>query len=86
MAPPAGWNIYRFCNPALDAALARGLSNYDQTTRKAAYARVQELVAQELPIIVLWYQRDLSLINSDFHDYKPAHASTPFWNTWEWST
>nr|MDQ6932931.1 peptide ABC transporter substrate-binding protein [Candidatus Eremiobacteraeota bacterium] len=51
MAPPAGWNIYRFCNPALDAALARGLSNYDQTTRKAAYARVQELVAQELPII-----------------------------------
>lgn len=86
MAPPAGWNIYHFCNRAVDAALLRGLSNYDQASRKAAYARVQETIAEELPIIVLWYQRDLSLINTDFHNYKPAHASTPFWNTWEWST
>jgi len=86
MAPPAGWNIYHFCDRAVDAALQKGLSSYDQAARKAAYARVQEAVASQLPIILLWYQQDLSLINSDFHNYKPAHASTPFWNTWEWST
>lgn len=86
MAPPAGWNIYHFCDKAVDEALQRGLSSYAPAIRKAAYARVQETVAAQLPIIVLWYQQDLSLINTDFHNYKPAHASTPFWNTWEWST
>lgn len=86
MAPPAGWNIYHFCNKAVDEALVQGLSSYEPASRKAAYARVQEMVAAELPIILLWYQQDLSLINTDFHNYKPAHASTPFWNTWEWST
>jgi hypothetical protein len=23
--------------------------------------------------------------NVDFAGYKPAHAATTFWNTWEWS-
>ncbi|MGZ3509596.1 MAG: peptide ABC transporter substrate-binding protein [Vulcanimicrobiaceae bacterium] len=85
MAPPAGWNIYHFCNRELDDAEDTALSHYDLATRKAMYARVQEIVSSELPIIVLWYQRQLDVINTDFQNYKPAHAVTPFWNTWAWS-
>ena len=85
MAPPAGWNIYHFCSPALDAAEKAALSTYDRAARKALYAREQQILAAQLPIIVLWYQRQLDAINSDFRNYRPAHAVTPFWNTWEWS-
>jgi ABC-type transport system substrate-binding protein len=85
MAPPAGWNIYHFCNRELDDAETRAMESYDRPTRKAMYARVQHVLTSELPFLVLWYQRQLDVINTDFQNYKPAHASTPFWNTWEWS-
>lgn len=85
MAPPAGWNIYHFCNRELDDAENRAMSSYDRATRKAMYGRVQQIIASELPFIVLWYQRQLDVVNTDFRNYRPAHAVTPFWNTWEWS-
>ena len=85
MAPPAGWNIYHFCSRDLDDAENRALTSYDRATRKAMYARVQGIVSDRLPIIVLWYQRELDVLNTDFRNYKPARAVTPFWNTWEWS-
>jgi peptide/nickel transport system substrate-binding protein len=85
MAPPAGWNVYHFCNPALDAAEQTALTSYDPEVRRAAYARVQEIAADAVPFIVLWYQRELDVVNTDLKNYKPAHAVTPFWNAWEWS-
>jgi peptide/nickel transport system substrate-binding protein len=85
MAPPAGWNIYHFCNRELDEAEGRALITYDRAERKAMYSRVQRIVAEELPIVVLWYQRQLDVLSDNFKNYKPAHAVTPFWNTWEWS-
>jgi hypothetical protein len=42
-------------------------------------------LTDRLPILVLWFERDQHVINTDLKDFKPAHASTPFWNTWEWS-
>ena len=84
MAPPAGWNVYHFCNPSLDAAERTALSSYDPAVRRAAYARVQEIAAEGLPFLVLWYQRELDVVNTDLKNYRPAHAVTPFWNAWEW--
>jgi peptide/nickel transport system substrate-binding protein len=85
MAPPAGWNIYHFCSRELDAAENRALASYDRNTRKHMYAKVQRIISEQLPIILLWYQRQLDVVNTDFKNYRPAHAVTPFWNTWEWS-
>ncbi|HZZ64534.1 MAG TPA: peptide ABC transporter substrate-binding protein [Candidatus Baltobacteraceae bacterium] len=85
MAPPAGWNIYHFCNKDLDMAEDVALSSYDRQTRKKMYDRVQQIMSEQLPIIVLWYQRQLDVVNTDLRNYRPAHAVTPFWNTWEWS-
>jgi len=84
LAPPHGWNIYAFCDRALDAAEDDALVQYDQSRRKADYAKVQEILTSEMPILVLWFERDQHVINTDFKNFKPAHASTPFWNTWEW--
>jgi peptide/nickel transport system substrate-binding protein len=84
LAPPNGWNIYHFCSPALDSAERAALTHYDEAERKPYYATAQRILTDQLPILVLWFERDQHVINTDFRNFKPAHASTPFWNTWEW--
>ena len=84
LAPPHGWNIYHFCDRRLDAAEADALVQYDERRRKADYAIVQEAITDRLPILVMWFERDQHVVNTDLKNFKPAHASTPFWNTWEW--
>ncbi len=85
MAPPAGWNIYHFCSPQLDAAERMALTSYDRNVRRQAYGNVQRILNEQLPFFVIWYQRQFDIVNTDLKNYKPAHAVTPFWNTWEWS-
>jgi peptide/nickel transport system substrate-binding protein len=84
MEPPAGWNIYDFCDARLDAAERIALTSYSRGVRKAAYATVQEIASEELPFMVLWYQRQLDVVSTALKNYRPAHAVTPFWNTWQW--
>ncbi|HEV2037632.1 MAG TPA: hypothetical protein VGQ96_03410, partial [Candidatus Eremiobacteraceae bacterium] len=85
MAPPIGWNVYHYCNPAVDRAeiIARG--SYDPAARKAAYARIQQAITSDLPFYVLWFVREEDLANSDLRGYRPASTLAPFWNPWEWS-
>jgi peptide/nickel transport system substrate-binding protein len=85
MAPPAGWNIYHFCDPQLDAAERAALESSDPQHRRAAYATIQRIVADRLPFIVLWYEMQIDVINSDLRGYRPSHSITPIWNVWEWS-
>jgi peptide/nickel transport system substrate-binding protein len=85
MAPPAGWNIYHFCDPQLDAAEHAALESNDPQQRRAAYATIQRIVADQLPFIVLWYEVQIDVVNSDLRGYRPSHSITPFWNVWEWS-
>jgi peptide/nickel transport system substrate-binding protein len=85
MTPPAGWNIYHLCSPRLDAAERAALAKYGRVARALAYRRVQEAVADQVPMIVLAVSRRLDLVSVDLRGYRPARAVTPFWNTWEWS-
>lgn len=84
LAPPAGWNIYHYCDPRLDAAENAGLTHYDQRERKRAYDRVQEILTDDLPIFVIWFQQRQDVVNIDLKNYRPASAVTPFWNTYAW--
>ena len=82
--PPQGQNNFRYCDAQLDAAERVALTHYDRATRKEAYDRIQALLAQDEPFIVIWFNRRVSALNTDFKNYKPAHAVTQFWNSWEW--
>jgi peptide/nickel transport system substrate-binding protein len=57
LAPRFGSNgIYQvmgYSNPAVDEALARGARSSDVTARAAAYRRVQEILAADLPVVPL---------------------------------
>jgi peptide/nickel transport system substrate-binding protein len=82
--PPHGQNVYRFCDKELDAAERIAISDNDRSKRKAAYDKIQAIIADQVPVIVTWYNRRISVANTDLKNYRPAHAVTSFWNPYEW--
>jgi peptide/nickel transport system substrate-binding protein len=83
--PPNGQNNVRFCDPKLDAAEVTALSSFDLGVRKRAYSTVQKIIAEKLPSIIVGFADVQDVANADLAGYRPAHAVTTFWNTWEWS-
>jgi peptide/nickel transport system substrate-binding protein len=53
--PPQGANRGYFSNARVDALIAQGRAELDPDTRKAAYAQIQRILAEQLPSINLWY-------------------------------
>jgi peptide/nickel transport system substrate-binding protein len=53
--PPEGANRGRYANPELDVLLAAARRATDRTERKALYAKVQRIVARDLPYVSLWH-------------------------------
>jgi peptide/nickel transport system substrate-binding protein len=84
-APPNGWNVYHICDPQLEAAEHTALISNDPAVRKAQYAIVQERLADQVPVIFLWFERYITITNSDFTGYRPSHVGSTWWNPWEWS-
>jgi peptide/nickel transport system substrate-binding protein len=85
MRPPEGWNIYNYCNPALEIDEAEALTHYDVATRKRAYAKIQSIIAEDVPMIPIWFEQMQDVTNIDLENYKPTHAGSSFWNSWQWS-
>lgn len=53
--PPKHANRDYYANPELDHLIDEGRSTVDQQRRKKIYARVQQILARDLPYIDLWY-------------------------------
>jgi peptide/nickel transport system substrate-binding protein len=53
--PRAGLNRWRFSNAAVDAAVREGKRASDRSQRRAHYARAQQVLAEELPVVPLWH-------------------------------
>jgi peptide/nickel transport system substrate-binding protein len=51
----AGLNRMRYRSPELDALLDEGAREMDPARRIGIYAKVQDLIAQELPLLPLWH-------------------------------
>ncbi len=51
-----GANRWRFRDPQLDAALARGLLQTERARRVEAYTEAQHILASQLPVIPLWHE------------------------------
>jgi peptide/nickel transport system substrate-binding protein len=83
--PSNGQNAFRFCDPQLDAQERIALGTFDQAVRKRAYARIQEILVDQVPQITTWFQRRFDVVNVDLRNYRPSHVITTFWNTWEYS-
>jgi peptide/nickel transport system substrate-binding protein len=53
--PPKGGNRGHYSNPRLDALLTEASASSDRSVRKRDYVEVQQILAEELPSIPMWY-------------------------------
>lgn len=77
--PPKRANRSYYSNPEVDALIDQGRKTLDQAERARIYARVQEILARDLPYIDFWYMdnvlvhtkriRDVELSPSGNYDY-----------------
>jgi peptide/nickel transport system substrate-binding protein len=81
--PPNGFNWTRYCRAEMDALQMQALTTYDVSKRKAAYAKIEALLAQDVPQVFIYYQPQISAIDPSLHNFKPSMV-TPMWNAEQW--
>jgi len=55
----ASRNRSRYSNPELDKILEEAANTYDHAQAAPLYARAQDIVSREVPVIPLWYQANM---------------------------
>ena len=58
-AAPGGANAAPFKDSRIDALLAEGVATFDRAKRAQAYAQVQDIVMEQLPVAPLFFQNAL---------------------------
>lgn len=65
---PNGANRTYYANPRVDALIDQARSELDPGKRKALYEEVQQILAEDLPYIDLWYQDNVLVHARRVHD------------------
>ena len=81
--PPNGFNWTRYCSPVMDRLQAGALTTYDQAARKRAYAKIETLLATDVPQIFFYYQPEISAVTPRLENFAPSIV-TPTWNVQQW--
>ncbi|HEY6765020.1 MAG TPA: ABC transporter substrate-binding protein [Candidatus Sulfotelmatobacter sp.] len=68
--PPNGANRGYYSNPKLDSLIDQARREIDQNKRKAIYADVQRILAEQLPYIDLWYLDNVLVHNRRVKNLK----------------
>lgn len=67
---PPGRNRGYYTNKSLDKLLDSGTSIVSQTKRIQHYRKVQEAIAKDLPIIPLWYNSQINIVNKSIKGFQ----------------
>ncbi len=81
---PKGQNIFRFCDPRLDALERAGLQTDDPRVRSDLYRRASALIWADVPYVPVYNARRLIVRSADVRNYRPNMTATPWWNAWQW--
>ena len=63
-ANPRGYNFMGFSNPEVDRLMAEGKATYDQRERARIYRHLQEVLAEEQPVLFAYGQRANDALDS----------------------
>lgn len=77
-------NYMRYCNPQVDSLEKRALRSPSQGERKALYARIERLVARDVPILYLFNADYIYAYRTQLHGFGP-NAFLPTWNAGSWT-
>lgn len=82
---PAGGNYVGYSNPLVDALTAQAAHASDDATRVKLYNRIQQLLAQDQPVIFLAWHRVLTVTAGRMHGYVPnPYLPQVAWNAQDW--
>ncbi|MFI5693395.1 ABC transporter substrate-binding protein [Kribbella sp. NPDC051586] len=80
-------NQSRFSNPTVDAALTAAAGTTDQAAQKAAYAKIQSVIADQLPYIPVYVNSMLTEFNTSRATGWPTKDNTyvlpAAWKAWD---
>lgn len=65
---PRGANRTYYSNPRVDVLIDQARRELDQKARKAIYAEIQQILANDLPYIELWYQDNVMVHSRRVHN------------------
>jgi peptide/nickel transport system substrate-binding protein len=71
MTPPRGLNRGSYSNPAMDRLLEAGDATLDLDQRRAIYAQVQKIAADDLPYVSLWWQDNVAVMSRQVAGFTP---------------
>jgi len=78
------FNFVGFDNKEVDELLERGRRSFDNEVRKKIYARVQDILAEEVPYIFLYVPDATPIIHNRFKGIEPAPLIGMKYNFPEW--
>ncbi|MDR3112782.1 MAG: peptide-binding protein [Endomicrobium sp.] len=79
------YNFLSYSNPEVDELYEKARTVFDIEKRKEMYYRVQEIMADDVPCIFLYYPQNLTALHKRFKGIKPAPAGIGY-NFHEWWT
>jgi peptide/nickel transport system substrate-binding protein len=74
--PPKGGNRGRYSNARVDALLLEAAASSDRVVRKRDYVAVQQILAEDLPGIPLWYPNNEVVHTRRVEGVRPRGAGT----------
>lgn len=84
LACGASSNYMRYCNAQVDALEKRALSTNSMRERKAIYARIQRIVAADVPVLYLFDADYIYAYRKQLRGFSP-NAFLPTWNAGQWA-
>jgi peptide/nickel transport system substrate-binding protein len=72
----AGSNFMGYHNPELDDLAQKGKTTFDPVKRKQIYDRIQTIIYEESPVIVLFHKSMVSAVNDRVDNYRIHPAET----------
>jgi peptide/nickel transport system substrate-binding protein len=82
--PPRGANTDFYCDPNVDALLRDAERQADQSIRRRDYERAWKIMLDEVPAVIVYWDKSVTAANADLRGFRPSPAITDFWNCWEW--
>jgi peptide/nickel transport system substrate-binding protein len=79
--PPQGYNWSYFCDRRIDALEHIALNNYDVNTRRQAYWKIQQLLAEDVPVVFLSWVDIVHATRVNVRDFRPGET---WWASWNW--
>lgn len=68
---PAPPNYTRYNNPVFDALYEKAMLEVNDSLRYRLYRQMDQLVINDAPVVPLWYDEVIRLVNKDVHGFIP---------------